>query len=80
MVFTRDQGTGIQFNVEENGRVILFYDHGYDGTLDEVGIHRFRGIEYETHDFQELKKWQQEYERIRKERTGEFQSIYLRDR
>lgn len=75
-VFTLDQGTGIQFNVEENKRILLFYDHGYDGILDEVGIGRGCGIEYSTHNPEDLKKWVPEYERIRKQITGEFQPIY----
>jgi len=76
IVFTRDQDTGIQFTVQENGRQIFFYDHSYDGTLDEVGIGRGWGVEYSTHNPKELKKWISEYERIRKQRTGEFQPIY----
>ncbi len=71
--------TGVRINALENGRTILFYDHGWDGNLDEVGITRGFGPEYSTTDQEELKKWQSEYERIRKQRAGKFVPRFKRE-
>jgi len=60
---------------KENKREVFFYDHGYDGTLDEVGIFGWTNSEgtYATHNPLEIKKWESDYQRVRKLQSGEFE-------
>ncbi len=54
---------------KESSREILFYDWGFDGTLDEVAIHGSGG-QYKTHKPKDIMQWTPAYNEVRNKLKG----------
>jgi len=61
---------GVTFYAHDEGRQVSFYDHGFDGDLDELMIQSGFN-KYSTHDPGELEKWASAFEQARERATGE---------
>ncbi|MCK4650191.1 hypothetical protein KAT36_03075 [Candidatus Pacearchaeota archaeon] len=69
---------GIMLKVydKQNSRQVLFYDHGFDGTLDEVAISGGGG-KYTTHKPKDIVKWNSAYNGLRQKLGGNnFEPIF----
>jgi hypothetical protein len=68
-------GTGIVRSVydKDNHRLLVFYDHGYDGSLDTVRIDGANGEgEKIIEDRVQLKEWSNIYQELNELRSGEY--------
>lgn len=72
---TFHQGVKLQVNDKDNSRQIHFYDWGFNGTLDEVGI--MGNGTYHTYNPKDIKAWTPAYNEIKQRLSGtNFEPIY----
>ena len=71
------RGTMLKVYDRDNSRHVLFYDWGFDGRLNQIGVHGGGRGRYTTHNQKEIEKWAPAYNEIRQRLSGkQFEPVF----